>query len=74
MLDRENVAAIQHEIWSHWMKYLFSTAIFNEDGSVTIAADKVIRWTKQLGTHYSQLSEKNKNSDRDQADKIIAII
>ena len=68
---REACASIQHAIWSHWMEYLFSVSIHNEDGSVTIPADKVMRWTKQLKTDYSRLSEREKESDRDQADKIL---
>ena len=74
MFNRENIAAKQHEIWSHWMKYLFSTAVLNKDGSVTISAEKVARWTRQLETRYYNLPEKEKVSDREQADKVIAIL
>ena len=68
---REALADIQHAIWSHWMKYQFSVCNQNEDGSLTIPADKVERWTRQLNTSYSELTEKEKESDRDQAEKII---
>jgi hypothetical protein len=71
---RELLASEQHEIWSHWMKYLFSVSNHNDDGSVTIPADKVSQWTRQLKTDYSLLSEKGKESDRHQADKIIALL
>ncbi len=67
----EALAAIQHEIWSHWMKYLFSISIENEDGTYTIRADKVKRWKKQLETTYSNLSEKEKESDREMVQKIL---
>ncbi len=71
---REKIAEIQHEIWSHWMRYLFSISEQNSDGSVTIPADKVKRWKRQMDTSYSNLSEAEKESDRDQANKILVII
>ena len=71
---REKLAAIQHDIWSHWMEYLFSVSAYNEDGSVTIPSDKVTRWAEQLKTNYFWLSEQEKQSDRDQADKVMAVL
>lgn len=68
---REELANVQHSIWAHWMKYLFTTCQKNDDGSVLIPAEKVIRWTRQVNTEYKDLSEQEKKSDRDQADKIL---
>lgn len=62
----ETLAAIEHERWSHWQKYLHEQCKRNEDGSLTIPADLVSRWTIQANTDYSELSEKEKNSDREQ--------
>lgn len=62
----ESLAAIEHERWSHWQKYLHEQCKRNEDGSLTIPADLVSRWTIQANTDYSELSEKEKNSDREQ--------
>lgn len=67
----EKLADVQHAIWSHWMKYLFSVCVENEDGSVTIPCDKVSRWKRQMETEYKDLSELEKASDRNQAVKII---
>jgi hypothetical protein len=53
------------------MRYLFSVCQKNPDGSLTIPGMLVERWTRQTRTPYSQLSEKEKDSDREQADKII---
>lgn len=53
------------------MAYLFNVAIPNENGSYTIPTDKVLRWKKQLNTPYEQLTEEEKNSDREQAEKIL---
>ena len=70
----EVLAKVQHEIWSHWMKYLFSLCP-EVEGSVMetryIPHDLVERWTYQMNTPYSELSEKEKDSDRDQAKKVI---
>lgn len=71
---REDIAEISHEIWSHWMRYQFQCCTENKDGSLTIPADRVKRWTKQMNTTYNNLSEKEKDSDREQADKIIQVI
>lgn len=53
----EQLANIQHQIWSHWMKYQFSQCIKNEDGSLTIPSDKVEHWTRQINTDYNDLTE-----------------
>ena len=70
---REELAEVQHEIWSHWMKYLFSQCVRADDGW-TIPSEKVTRWVRQINTPYSELSEKEKGSDREQADKILAVL
>ena len=70
----EKLAEVQHEIWAHWMKYLFETSALNEDGSVTIPPDKVKRWKRQMNTRYSDLSQKEKESDVEQAHKVVAVI
>lgn len=74
MIFREMLASVQHDIWVHWMKYLFSVCVENQDGSYTIPVDKVQRWIRQVGTQYSELSEDEKQSDRQQADKILSIL
>jgi len=67
----EEISDVQHEIWSHWMKYLFEVSQDNPDGSVTIPAEKVKRWRKQMNTKYSELNDKERESDREQAVKVI---
>ena len=68
---REVLGSVQHEIWAHWMEYLFSVSKHNRNGSVTIPADKVTRWAEQMKTHYVLLSAKEQKSDQEQADKVI---
>jgi len=71
---RERLADVQHDIWAHWMDYQFSVCQYNEDGSVTIPADKVERWMRQQGAPYDALTEKERESDRHQADKVLAVL
>lgn len=68
------LADVQHEIWSHWMKYLFEVSIQNDDGTVTIPADKVENWKRQMITTYSDLSDQEKKSDIEQAEKVLAVL
>lgn len=65
------LADIQHQIWAHWMRYLFSVSVHNGDGSVTIQAPEADRWKRQTRTMYKDLSTKEQASDIDQAIKVI---
>ncbi len=71
---RERLASVQHEIWAHWMRYLFYKCVKNEDGSATIPAPLVERWQRQMSTPYSALTDQERESDRHQADKVLAVI
>ena len=42
---REQLADYAHDAWSGWMKYMFSKCTKNLDGSMTIPANSVERWT-----------------------------
>lgn len=66
------LADVQHEIWSHWMRYLFEVSTQNDDGTVTIPAEKVKTWQRQMVTSYANLSDKEKESDIEQAKKVLA--
>jgi len=70
----EKLASVQHEIWAHWMTYLFSVCIENSDGSYTIPVEKVQRWKYQIATQFDTLSELEKQSDREQAEKVLTLI
>jgi hypothetical protein len=72
--SREQLAALAHEQWAAWMKYLFEKSIDGGDGSVEIPALYVARWKRQMNTSYLNLSEKEKESDRAEADKVLRVI
>lgn len=78
---REAWADVSHDIWAHWMRYMFSKCdketrysmdkITEETGCLIIPSELVERWQRQIETPYSQLTEKERESDREQADKIL---
>lgn len=70
---REKLASLCHDQWSGWMKYLFSKGQFNKDGTFTIPKWAVERWVMQMGYPYLLLSKEEKESDRKEADKFIAL-
>lgn len=63
----EAVAAVEHERWAHWQRYLHDQCTTLGDGSLLIPARLVTRWTQQIATPYANLSEQEKDSDREQA-------
>ena len=70
----EELANLEHDRWSGWQKHLHGLCEKNKDGSLTIPASKVARWERQIQTPYSELSEKEKDSDREEAEKTLKII
>lgn len=70
----ETLASVSHAIWAHWMRYMFSCGKMNEDGSWSMPAEKAERWQRQMNTEFSGLSEQEKLSDFEQANKIIGAL
>jgi hypothetical protein len=70
---RESLAAYAHDAWAGWMIYLFAQSDLNPDGTVTIPAWAVERWARQVTTRYADLPESEKESDRAEADKMLAL-
>lgn len=78
---RERLADLSHEIWSHWMRWMFSCGadmVVAAEGEEMIAwtmpPSKRERWQRQMNTPYGELSEREKDSDREQADKILDVL
>jgi hypothetical protein len=71
----EPLAAIEHERWSHWQRYLHGKCIpQGSDGALLIPAELVKRWERQLNTPYSALTDKEKESDREQVRTYLPVI
>ena len=60
-------ASIEHERWADWQKYMHSKILpSSDDGISVIGTDFVDRWNRQIVTPYSELSEEEKEKDREQ--------
>ena len=70
----EQLADREHDSWARWMSYLFQKSEQHSDGSVTIPPELVARWQKQIDTPYESLSEREKQSDRDEVAHILPAI
>jgi hypothetical protein len=67
----EKSAALEHEQWAHWTGYMLKVLL---DAHPELGKDEnVIQWSRQIITDYKDLSEKEKESDREWARKSIAI-
>jgi hypothetical protein len=70
----ERLATAEHERWSHWQSYIHSKGIRQPDGSLLLPSESVSRWERQMATSYDQLTDKEKESDRDQVRKYLPVI
>lgn len=70
----EELAFIEHERWSHWQRYMHEKASRNADGSLTIPADLVARWERLISTPYAQLTDEERESDREQVRRYLPIV
>ena len=72
---REALATVSHEIWAHWMTYLFTQCEDEIDGTgYVITFDIARHWLRQIRTPYANLTEREKDGDREQADKILEVL
>lgn len=60
----ERLAALEHQQWAHWTKYMLDN----------LTEENIQRWRKQIETPYKDLTEKEKESDREWARKVLEII
>lgn len=70
----EQLADIEHARWAKWQRYLHNKATKQADGSLVIPAELVERWERQIETPYAELSEKEKESDREQVREYVDVI
>lgn len=67
----EQMAAVEHERWSKWIKYQFGKCVRDANGSLIVPHDLVERWQRQAATPYEALSEKEKETDREEVRTIL---
>lgn len=61
---REQLAALEHEQWAHWTRYFLNH----------LTAENLDHWRRQCETPYDQLTEAEKSSDREWADRVLALV
>lgn len=70
----EELAAIEHERWAHWQRYVHDHCEPQEDGTLVIPAELAARWEAQIETPYVALTESEKDSDREQVRRYLPVI
>lgn len=70
----ESGASIEHDRWARWQKYMFSKGTVDENGVFHLPKEFVDRWFRQIDTHYSELSEAEKESDRKESRTYIPLV
>lgn len=71
---REQLAALAHEQWSGWMRYLFGKCTYPGPSGVRMPSEWAERWMRQMNTPYAELSEAEKESDRLEADRVLDLV
>lgn len=70
----EELAALEHVRWAHWQRYVHESGERQPDGSLLLPAELVRRWESQIATSYADLSEAEKESDREQVHRYLPLI
>lgn len=70
----EKLASIEHERWSHWQKFMHDQGKRLPDGSLLLPADLVAKWDRLIDTPYSHLTDKERESDRDQVRRYLPTV
>ena len=75
---KDNIAAVIHDIWAHWMKHMFKVCYHRNlmlEGTMqhclVIPNNLLKRWERQTGQSFWELSEDERESDREMADMIL---
>ena len=73
----EDLAELEHQQWAHWTKYMLDRLEQLESEQDSHDPYKVLHqkenWRRQIATPYSELTEKEKDSDRSWASKSLEI-
>lgn len=70
----EELAALEHQRWAHWQKYVHDNGQRQPDGSIVLPADLVVRWERQINTQYADLTAEERESDREQVRKYLPLL
>ena len=68
----EDLAELEHKQWAHWTKYMLNRLDEMQKKGIN-STIQIEYWHRQIATPYSELSEKEKDSDRSWASKSLEI-
>ena len=73
---REALAEYAHEAWAGWMKYMDKKVLWElkESPNPKFPETWLERWARLMHTPYKDLTENEKASDREEADRMLKII
>jgi hypothetical protein len=69
----ERMADEVHQVWTNWMRYMLGNGFPRPGGGWIMNDDVYKRWQRQMNTPYAQLSEKEKESDREIARRYLDV-
>lgn len=70
----ERMADEVHQVWCVWMEYMFGHgSLMSNNGPWVMNEVSKLRWARQMITPYAQLSEEEKQSDREIAQRYLDI-
>lgn len=70
----EELAALEHERWAHWQDYVHAQGQRRPDGSILLPANLVARWERQIKTSYKDLTNEERESDREQVRRYFPLL
>lgn len=70
----EQLAAIEHERWAHWQRFMHGKGERKSDGSLVLPADLIAKWERLIETPYAQLTDKERESDREQVRRYLPVV
>jgi len=60
----EKLSRLEHEQWAHWTEYMLNN----------LNRENISQWRRQIITKYDNLSDREKESDRSWARKVMKIM
>ena len=60
----ERLAALKHEQWAHWTKHMLAN----------LTPENIARWERLAATPYAELTEAEKDKDREWAEKVLDLL
>jgi len=71
----EKGADLEHQRWAKWQKYMHSKILPSAyDEIMEIGTELINHWNRQINTPYSELTEKEKESDRAEVKQYLPLI